>query len=619
MAEVGKIQYIVDVEIDKLKQGLNIAESRVGSFAARGGKMLAAFGKAAAVGTAVAAKKLADVGVAAVKSFADYEQLSGGIETLFKNSSGKMMNYADQAYKTAGLSANQYMETATSFSASLLAGLKGDTAKAADYANKAIIDMSDNANKMGTNIESLQFAYQGFAKQNYTMLDNLKLGYGGTKEEMERLLKDATKLSGVKYSIGNFGDIVQAIHVIQNKMDITGTTAKEASATISGSLNSTKAAWQNLMTALASGKDIDKSLDALVKSAGDVARNLLPVAKQALSGIVKLVSELAPLIIAEIPKLVQELLPPLLTAAIDLTLKIVEILPNLIQTVFDALLEALPMIVEALVKIAPQLLKATVDLILMVIKKISEPQMLTLLLNGAVELFMAIVQALPEIINALTEALPTIIANILAFLLDPNTIAQLINAGVTLFLALVTAVPMIGWALNKAFFKLLGELWDKVTGMFKDGGLSIGIAISNAIISVLNNMFGMFENTINFFIGMLNGAIDLINKIPGVNLGKINKFQIPRIPAMATGGIVTPQGGGSVILAGDGGEDEWVVPESKMASLVRQLSEQRDGAGDNITINIQGVFATSQAEQRKVAEQIFSQYELIKKQRMING
>lgn len=619
MAEVGKIKYVVDVEIEQLKKGLGLAEGKVNSFVAKGGKALAAFGKVTAVGTAIAVKGLADVGVAAVKSFADYEQLSGGIETLFKNSSGKMMNYADQAYKTAGLSANQYMETATSFSASLLAGLKGDTEKAADYANRAIVDMSDNANKMGTSIESLQFAYQGFAKQNYTMLDNLKLGYGGTREEMVRLLKDAQKISGVKYDVSNFGDIVQAIHVIQTKMEITGTTAKEASATISGSLQATKAAWQNLITAMAGGQGLKAPITDMIESVKNLVKNLLPVVKNALGGVVRLVSELAPLIIAEIPKLVQELLPPLLTAAIDLTLKIVEILPNLIQTIFDALLEALPTIVEALIKITPQLLKATVDLVLMVIKKLTEPQMLTLLLNGAVELFMAIVQALPEILNALTEALPTIIANILAFLLDPNTIAQLINAGVTLFLALVTAVPMIGWALNKAFFKLLGELWDKITGMFKDGGLSIGIAISNAIISVLNNMFGMFENTINFFIGMLNGAIDLINKIPGVNLGKINKFQIPRIPAMATGGIVTPQGGGSVILAGDGGEDEWVVPESKMASLVRQLSEQRDGTGDNITINIQGVFATSQAEQRKVAEQIFNQYELIKKQRMING
>ena len=619
MSEVGKIQYIIDVEVETLKKGLNVAERHVDGFVGKTGRGAAAIGKAFLAGTGVAIKALGDMGVAAVKGFADYEQLSGGIETLFKSSSDQMMKYASEAYKTAGLSANQYMETATSFSASLLQGLNGDTKKAAEYANRAITDMSDNANKMGTSMESLQFAYQGFAKQNYTMLDNLKLGYGGTKEEMERLLKDATKLSGVKYSIGNFGDIVQAIHVIQNKMDITGTTAKEASETISGSLNSTKAAWQNLMTSLASGNDIDKSIDALIKSAGNVAKNLLPVVKQALSGIVKLVSELAPLVIAEIPKLFQELFPPLLTAAIDLTLKVVEILPNLVQTVFDALLVALPTIVEALIRIIPQLIKAVTDLILLVVKKLTEPAMLTLLLNGSVELFMAIVNALPEVLNALSDALPIIIANVLAFLLDPNTIAQLINAGVTLFMALVTAVPMIGLALDKAFFKLLGELWDRVKDLFKDGGLSIGIAISNAIISVLNNMFGMFENTINFFIGMLNGAIDLINKIPGVSLSRMHKFQIPRIPAMATGGIVTPNGGGSVILAGDGGEDEWVVPESKMASLMRQMSEQQATTGDNITINIQGVFATSQAEQRKVAEQIFNQYELIKRQRMING
>ena len=172
---------------------------------------------------------------AAVNSYAEYEQLAGGVETLFKDSSNKLMGYADQAYKTAGMSANEYMSTVTSFSASLLQSLEGDTEKAADYANQAVIDMSDNANKMGTSIEMIQNAYQGFAKQNYTMLDNLKLGYGGTKEEMERLLADAEKISGIKYDISSFGDVTQAIHVIQTELGITGTTAKEASSTIQGS------------------------------------------------------------------------------------------------------------------------------------------------------------------------------------------------------------------------------------------------------------------------------------------------------------------------------------------------------------------------------------------------
>ena len=191
------------------------------------------------------------------------QQSLGGIETLFKDSANTVIKHADQAYRTAGMSANQYMETVTGFSASLLQGLGGDTQKAAQAADMALTDMSDNANKMGTEMEAIKNAYQGFAKQNYTMLDNLKLGYGGTKTEMERLLKDAQALSGVKYDISNLADVYSAIHVIQEEMGITGTTAKEAATTLSGSLASMKAAFSDLLANLALGRDIGPSLAAL--------------------------------------------------------------------------------------------------------------------------------------------------------------------------------------------------------------------------------------------------------------------------------------------------------------------------------------------------------------------
>lgn len=197
----------------------------------------------------------------AVESYAEYEQLVGGVDTLFGSASAEVQKKADNAYKTAGMSANEYMETVTGFSASLIQSLGGDTEKAAKYADMAITDMSDNANKMGTDMSLIQNAYQGFAKQNYTMLDNLKLGYGGTKEEMERLLKDASKISGIKYDISSYADIVDAIHVVQTEMGITGTTAKEASTTIQGSISSMKSAWQNLLTGLA---DENADLDVLV-------------------------------------------------------------------------------------------------------------------------------------------------------------------------------------------------------------------------------------------------------------------------------------------------------------------------------------------------------------------
>lgn len=205
------------------------------------------------------------------------QQSLGGIETLFKDNADKLVQYANEAYRTAGLSANDYMQTVTSFSASLLQGLSGDTLKAAELSDMAITDMSDNANKMGTSMESIQFAYQGFAKQNYTMLDNLKLGYGGTKTEMQRLLADAQKISGVKYDISNLSDVYSAIHVIQGELDITGTTAKEAASTISGSLAAMKSSFKNVLGALTLGQDIQPALNGLVTTSSTfLFNNLLP-------------------------------------------------------------------------------------------------------------------------------------------------------------------------------------------------------------------------------------------------------------------------------------------------------------------------------------------------------
>lgn len=230
------------------------------------------------VSSLIAAAGIGKAFSASLMEGANLQQSLGGIETLFKGSANKVKGYADQAYKTSGLSANKYMENVTSFSASLLQSLGGNTSKAADKANMAMIDMSDNANKMGTNMEDIQNAYQGFAKQNYTMLDNLKLGYGGTKEEMQRLLKDATKLTGVKYDINNLSDVYSAIHAVQGQLGITGTTAKEAATTFSGSLDSMKAAASNVLGKMALGQDIGPSLNALAETASTfLFKNFLPM------------------------------------------------------------------------------------------------------------------------------------------------------------------------------------------------------------------------------------------------------------------------------------------------------------------------------------------------------
>ena len=292
-----------------------------------GGKFTAAFKKvmtAAAIGKAI--KDTIGEGAA-------LQQSLGGIETLFKDSADTVIANAKKAYETAGLSANEYMENVTSFSASLLSSLGGDTAKAAEIADMAMVDMSDNANKMGTDMEAIQNAYQGFAKQNYTMLDNLKLGYGGTKTEMERLLADAQKISGVEYNIDNLSDVYQAIHVIQGELDITGTTSKEASTTFTGSLNAMKAAATNLLGNLTLGEDIKPSLDALLSSAMTFFKeNLLPMLKTTIMSIVDYIPEL----VVGLVTMIDELLPVIIDAGVKLFVALVQNLPAIIKALLNA-------------------------------------------------------------------------------------------------------------------------------------------------------------------------------------------------------------------------------------------------------------------------------------------
>ncbi len=305
--------------------------------------------KATAVGMGAAAAGVAAMVRAAVKGFGDYEQLTGGVETLFKDSSNIVQRYANDAYKTAGLSANNYMETVTGFSASLLQSLDGDTKKAAEIANKAITDMSDNANKMGTDMESIKTAYQGFAKQNYTMLDNLKLGYGGTKEEMQRLLKDASKMANKTFDISSYADIIEAIHVIQDSIGITGTTAKEASTTIQGSWASVKSSWGNLMTSLVTGGDsFDQCIDNFIGSAKTFGNNIMPAIRAGVEGAGYMIQEMAPVIEAELPGIVNDLLPPLISAATMLFRSFIKALPGIAKVIIKELPNVVSQIGQAI-------------------------------------------------------------------------------------------------------------------------------------------------------------------------------------------------------------------------------------------------------------------------------
>ena len=321
------------------------ASDKISNLSSKLGGGLATAAKVGAAAVAAAGTAIVAIGKQAIEQYADYEQLVGGVETLFKQSSDIVMGYAENAYKTAGLSANEYMNTVTSFSASLLQSLGGDTESAAKYADMAITDMSDNANKMGTDMELIQNAYRGFAKSNYTMLDNLALGYGGTKEEMQRLLDDAEKLSGIEYDISSYADIVDAIHVVQTEMGITGTTAKEASTTIQGSLASMKSAWQNLLVGMADDNaDFGQLVNNLVDSAVTVGENIIPRVEQTIQGLATFISSASDTIIPLVVETIANNLPMIISAGVDL---VVSLAGALIDAIPE-LLKAVPQIILAI-------------------------------------------------------------------------------------------------------------------------------------------------------------------------------------------------------------------------------------------------------------------------------
>lgn len=324
---------------------------------------LAVAAKAAAAATAAAAGAVIALTKSAVENYGEYEQLVGGVETLFKDSAGTVEEYANNAYKTAGLSANEYMETVTSFSASLLQSMGNATQAAAEKADQAITDMSDNANKMGTDMQSIQNAYQGFAKQNYTMLDNLKLGYGGTKEEMQRLIDDANALNAAQgnytnYTIESYADIVDAIHTVQTEMGITGTTALEASTTIEGSVSAMKATWGNFVTGLGNDNANISELSAqLIESVGTVAENVLPVVETVLKNIAQAVQEDGPAMIEKFVSYAIEKLPKVISLGLQMVVSLVKGIAqnipqivtsvlNMVATIVQTIWDALPDIIE---------------------------------------------------------------------------------------------------------------------------------------------------------------------------------------------------------------------------------------------------------------------------------
>lgn len=451
---------------------------------------LATVGKAAVVGVTAAATAIGTIGTKAIQAYADYEQLVGGVETLFKDSQDKVMEYANNAYKTAGLSANEYMETVTSFSASLLQSLDGDTSAAAEKANLALTDMSDNANKMGTDMTSIQNAYQGFAKANYTMLDNLKLGYGGTQAEMQRLLEDAEKISGIKYDISSYADIVDAIHVVQTEMGITGTTAKEAASTIQGSFGMVKAAWQNLVTGLA---DPDQDLGTLVGNFTDsivvAGNNLIPRIQELLPRIVEAVTSLVGTVSEQLPALLESVLPSLIEGATSLIAGLMAALPAVLAVLGDVAPTVIGILVPALIDLLPQIVQTGIDVIVSLVQGISE--------------------AMPELIPAATEA----ILEIVDTLTNPDNIGKLADAALKIILALadgiIDAVPRLLEAAPKIITNLITALTENFPKIIESGAKLVKSLIDGLIKSIPQ----LTETAPKLIIGIVQGILDNLPEI----------------------------------------------------------------------------------------------------------
>ena len=491
-------------------------------------------GLASAMGSVI--KGIANIGKEAVANFAEYEQLVGGVETLFKDSASVVSEYANNAYKSAGLSANEYMSTVTSFSASLLQSLNGDTAKSAQVADMAITDMADNANKMGTDMSMIQSAYQGFAKQNYTMLDNLKLGYGGTKTEMERLLSDATKLSGIKYDINNLNDVYQAIHVVQTELGITGTTAKEASSTISGSVSSMKSAWQNFLTGLASGQDISGLIDNLVQSVVTVMDNVLPVIYTVTETIVAEVPNLINKLIAEAPKFVeligytietmivglQENLPKIMNSIMQVIQMIVKVitdnLPSILQMGITILVELVKGIAQSLPTLIPEMINAVILMVETLLDNID------LIIDAGIQLIMGLVEGLIVALPELIDKIPVIIDKLIDAVV--NNLPKIIEMGIVLVVklaeGLIKSIPNLIKAIPKIISSLIDGIKTYYSKIFNIGGELLNKAkdgISNGISKIAD----VGKNLVQGLWNGINNAKDwVLDKIKGFGKSVLN-------------------------------------------------------------------------------------------------
>jgi len=463
----GSVTIDTKLNNDGFKSGLG----KLGSIAKTGLKTVA-------VATGAVASAFAGIVTASVNARGEIEQSLGGVETLFKDSADKVIKNANNAFKTAGMSANEYMQNVTSFSASLLQSVAGDTNKAADIADMAMTDMSDNANKMGTSMESITDAYQGFAKQNYTMLDNLKLGYGGTKTEMERLLADAQKITGIKYDINNLSDVYEAIHVIQGELGITGTTAKEASETLQGSFSAMKASWNNFLSGAG-------DLSQVVDTATDVVKNVVRIVNEAIPDIVSSISKSLPELLELGGEILQQLIQGIITYLPELMNSAGQILSSLAQGIIQTLPQLLPVVLQIIQTLITNLTN-------------SLPQIIQVGFQVILQLATGIAQMLPTLIPEAVNCIVTLVEGLL------DNIDQLIDAGIQLIIGLA-----------EGLINALPTLIEKIP-----------VIIEKLINAIVNNLPKIIQMGITLIVKLAEGLIkaipQLVSKIPQI-IGSIVK------------------------------------------------------------------------------------------------
>ena len=538
MSDVGAVKYRVELDDSGLDKEVDKTESKLSSKFGSAAKGLAAGVGAAAVG-AVAAGTSAVIGLVKTASdaYGDFEQLSGGIETLFGDSADTVMQNAEKAFKTAGMSMNDYMETSIQSAAALINSLDGDQAEAARLMDMSITDMSDNVNKMGTDMEAVQNAYRGFSRGNFTMLDNLALGFAGTKEGMQQLLDAAQQISGVEYDISSYSGIVEAIHVVQTEMGITGTTAEEASSTLQGSLSSMQAAWENLTTGLADpDADIGVLIGNMVDSAETFLANLIPIISQALEGIAQAVAELAPVLADELPALFENTLPVLIesgmTAVKALTEGIIKAIPSLLPTVTKLIVDLAKMIIEMLPDIIeaglqvilalalgiaealPDLIPTIVDVVLTIVEALIDN--VDLLIDAAIALIIGLAEGLINALPKLIEKAPVIIEKLIQALIRnaPKLAMAALQVIIELAKALITNLPKIveaGWQIITSIIRGIGEYLSKLP----EYGKQIINTIWDGIKSLDPVQWGkdMIQSFIDGIMGMIGSVGDAVGSV----------------------------------------------------------------------------------------------------------